>query len=168
MIECATFPISRQLSSNFLQSKQVMDRCSTLSCGIAASVGVLSHIFYFVRGEHHQYTLQFIQIIFYGYTPSVFILARLLQIQYAQAMQLGLVVIGSYLIALWMSMLCYRYFFHRLKPFSGPRLARFSKFYQFFTGFKLDAFRRSHEAHQKYGNFVRTGMLSSNSNTRHS
>ena len=130
-----------------------------VSCGIAAGVGITSHILYFVRGEHHQHTLQFLHLLFYGFFPSSFILARLLQVNYVNAMQLGVLVVGSYLVALWCSMLTYRYFFHRLKSFPGPRLARLSKFYQFFTGFRLDAFRRSHQAHLKYGNFVRTGRL---------
>lgn len=134
-----------------------MHHYCSISCGIAASVGALSHSLYFVRGEHHQHTLQFLQILFYGFLSSSFVLARLLQVQYAQAMQLAAMVIGSYLTALWMSMLIYRAFFHRLNSFAGPRLAKLSKFYQFFTGLRLDAFRRSHEAHQRYGNFVRTG-----------
>ena len=141
------------------QLNQVMDPFCSVLCGIAASVGLLSHIFYFVRGEHHQHTLQFLQILLYGFFPSSFILARLLQIPSVQAMQLGAVVVGSYLTALWMSMLIYRSFFHRLDSFPGPRLAKLSKFYQVFTGLRLDAFRRSHAAHQKYGNFVRTGEL---------
>lgn len=141
------------------QLTQVMDHFSSILCGIAASVGLLSHIFYFVRGEHHQHTLQYLQILFYGFFPSSFILARLLQVPYAQAMQLGAILIGSYFTALWMSMLIYRAFFHRLNSFPGPRLAKLSKFYQVFTGLRLDAFRRSHAAHKQYGNFVRTGKL---------
>ena len=154
-----TFSFSYKLTTVFHlpQLKQVMDYFFSISCGIAASVGVLSHIFYFVRGEHHQHTLQFLQILFYGFFPASFILARLLQVSYAQAMQLGAMLVGSYLTALWMSMLIYRSFFHRLDSFPGPRLAKLSKFYQVFTGLRLDAFRRSHAAHQKYGNFVRTG-----------
>ena len=129
------------------------------SCGIGALVGILSHVLYFVSGEHHQYTLQYLQTLFYGFWPFSFILARLLQVQYVQAVQLSAVTIGTYLIALCMSMLIYRSFFHRLHDFPGPRLAKLSKFYQFFTGLRLDAFRRTHEAHRIYGNFVRTGML---------
>lgn len=159
LIVCLTFPTSRRSSSIFFNPKKVMDHYCSKSCGLAASVGILSHVFYFVRGEHHQHALQFIQILFYGFFPSSFILARLLQIQYAQAMQLGALCIGSYFTALWMSMLIYRSFFHRLNSFPGPWPAKLSKFYQFFMGFRLDAFRRTHEAHQKYGNFVRTGKL---------
>ena len=136
-----------------------MDYHCLVSCGIGAVVGVLSHLLYFVRGEHHQYTLQYLQLLFYGFLPFSFTLARLLQVQYVQAVQLGAVIIGTYLIALCMSMLIYRFFFHRLHDFPGPRLAKLSKFYQFFTGLRLDAFRRTHEAHRKYGNFVRTGMF---------
>lgn len=160
VIGCPIFAIiSRRSPSILLNPLQVMGHYSLTSCGIAASIGVLSHILYFVRGEHHQHTLQFLQILFYGFCSSSFILARHSQVQYAQAMQLDAMVIGSYLIGLWMSMLIYRSFFHRLNAFPGPRLAKLSKFYQFFTGLRLDAFRRSHEAHQKYGNFVRTGKL---------
>ncbi len=136
-----------------------MHHLSSVSCGIAASLGVISHISYFVRGEHHQHTLQFLQILFYSFLPLSFTLARLLQVQYAQAIQLAAMLIGSYVTALWLSMLVYRCFFHRLNSFPGARLAKLSKFYQLFTGLRLDAFRRSHETHLKYGNFVRTGEL---------
>ena len=137
-----------------------MDHFASVSCGIAASIGVTSHVLYFVRGEHHQHALQFLQIIFYGFFPWSLILSLLLQIQYAQAMKLGALLFGSYLTGLWLSMLVYRSLFHPLHSFPGPRLAPLSKFYQFFTGFRLDAYRRSHKAHQKYGNFVRTGRSS--------
>ena len=136
-----------------------MDYHCSVSCSIGAVVGVLSHVLYFIRGEHHQHTLQYLQILFYGFFPFSFVLARLWQVQYAQAVQLSAVVIGTYLLALCMSMLIYRSLFHPLHDFPGPRLAKLSKFYQFFTGLRLDAFRRTHEAHRKYGNFVRTGML---------
>ena len=141
------------------QTRTIMHHYSSILCPIAAGAGITSHVLYFVRGEHHQHTLHFLQLLFYGFFPLSFVLARLLQVNYVSAMQLGVIVVGSYLTALWLSMLVYRYFFHRLKPFPGSRLARFSKFYQFFTGFRLDAFRRSHQAHLKYGNFVRTGRL---------
>ena len=131
----------------------------SVPCGIAASLGPISHTLYFVRGEHHQHTLQFLQTLCYGFLPVSVILGRLLHLHYAQGLQLAAMVIGSYVATLWLSILVYRSFFHRLNPFPGPRLARLSKFYQFFTGFKLDAFRRSHQVHQKYGNFVRTGRL---------
>ena len=159
MIGCPIISIRRSSPSIFPNPKHFMDPYRSISCGITASIGILSHVLYFVRGEHHQHTLQFLQMLFYGFFPLSVILARLLQIQYAQAMHLGVLVIGSYLTALWMSMLIYRSFFHRLNAFPGPRLAKLSKFYQVFTGLRLDAFRRSHKAHQKYGNFVRTGKF---------
>ena len=136
-----------------------MDYSGPVLCAIAASIGPISHILYFIRGEHHQHTLQFLQILFYGFLPFSFVLARLLQLQYAHAMQLAAMAVGSYLTALFTSMLVYRSFFHPLNSFPGPRFAKLSKFYQFFTGLKLDACRRSHEAHKKYGNFVRTGRF---------
>lgn len=136
-----------------------MDHDCSILCGIAAGLGLLSHIFYFVRGEHHQHTLHFLHILFYSFPLASLILVRLLQVQYHHAIQLGSKIIASYLVTLWMSMLIYRAFFHRINSFPGPRLAKLSKFYQFLTGLRLDAFRRSYEAHQKYGNFVRTGKL---------
>ena len=154
-----SIPYKQSTAFSVSQIWTIMDHYSSVSCGIAAGVGITSHILYFVRGEHHQHTLQFLQVLFYGFFPLSFILARLLQVNYVEAMQLGVIVVGSYLIALWLSMLIYRYFFHRLKPFPGSRLARLSKFYQFFAGFRLNAFRRSHQAHLEYGNYVRTGRL---------
>ena len=109
--------------------------------------------------SHTSCILSEVIIISTLYSSCRSILARLWQVDYAQAIQLGAMAFGSYLTALWTSMLIYRFFFHRLHAIPGPRLAKLSEFYQFSRGLKLKAFRRLHEAHRKYGNFVRTGEL---------
>lgn len=126
-------------------------------CGIAAGVGVLSHLLYFIRGEHHKHTLQFVQILFVVVPCCILIFTRLLHVAFGQATLLAMGVGAFYLAGLWTSMIMYRAFFHRLNRFAGPWHLKLSKFASFITLRKLDNFRKSYNWHQTYGNFVRTG-----------
>ena len=126
--------------------------------GVAACAGVLSHLVYFIHGEHHKHTLQLIQIGSIAIPVYALIFFRLVHLNFGQAVQLAIVTHFTYLIALWTSMLIYRAFFHRLHRFPGPWYLKLSKFSAFVVLRKLDSFRKIHSWHQKYGNFVRTGL----------
>lgn len=129
----------------------------TLSVG-AASAGVLSHIFYFIHGEHHK-EASFLFTFFLLVPPmSCLILTRFLQLSLSHALQLTATSITSYLGALWTSMIIYRSFFHRLHYFPGPPLARTSKLYHCLKLGKADNFRKLAEWHGEHGDFVRIGM----------
>ena len=125
--------------------------------GVAAGAGVFSHLVYFIRGEHHKHTLQLLQIAFIAIPIYVLIFTRLVNLSFGQASQLAIATHGSYLFALWTSMITYRAFFHRLHRFPGPWYLKLSKFSAFIALRRLDSFRKVRIWHQKYGNFVRTG-----------
>ena len=124
---------------------------------VAAILGVLSHIVYFRRGEHHKETLPYLQLFAASIPLSALALAHFLHFTYAQALLRALCIVGSFLGGVWTSMIIYRAFFHRLNKFPGPWPLKLTKFCQFVSTWRLDAFRRSYRQHQKFGNFVRTG-----------
>ena len=127
------------------------------ACSIAAGLGVLSHVAYFRRGEHHKETLPLIQLFAASIPLSALSLAHFLHFNYGQAILDAACIVGSFVGGVWTSMIIYRAFFHRLNKFPGPWPLKLTKFCQLVSLWKLDAFRRSYRQHQKHGNFVRTG-----------
>ena len=124
---------------------------------VAGIFGVLSHIGYFRRGEHHKETLPYLQLFAASIPLIALALAHFLHFTYAQALLSALCIVTSFLGGVWTSMIIYRAFFHRLNKFPGPWPLKLTKFCQLVSTWRLDAFRRSYRQHQKFGNFVRTG-----------
>lgn len=125
----------------------------------AAAAGLLSHLFYFIHGEHHE-EATFLVTLFLLLPPiSCLILTHFWQLSFLYAAQITATTITSYLGALWTSMIIYRIsLFHRLHPFPGPSLARTSKFYHCLKLGKMDNFRKLAGWHEEFGDFVRIGM----------
>ena len=125
----------------------------------AAGIGVLSHLLYFIRGEHHQHTLQLL-LILCSFSPlcSLF-LTRFVHLDLGQATKITFALTSSYLAALWSSIIIYRVLFHQLTRFPGPWPLKLSRLSSFVFLRDLDGFRQSYNWHQQYGNFVRTGTL---------
>lgn len=68
---------------------------------------------------------------------------------------------GYYLLGLYSSMLVYRGFFHRLRQFPGPFLARLSNFYLTrLSPRKLHLYEAVQALHREYGDFLRVGECS--------
>ncbi len=132
---------------------------STVSL-VAATTGVLSHLLYFIRGEHHKNAL-FLFILSIWLPPlSSLVLVQFLESSFSHAAQLTASFTAAYLGALWTSMIIYRAFFHRLNHFPGPPLAKTSKLYHCFKLSKMDNFRKLTRWHEEYGDFVRIGTQS--------
>lgn len=125
---------------------------------VAASAGLLSHVFYFIHGEHQKEALFLFTLLLLLPPMSCLILTCFLQLSLSHAAQLTATSITSYLGALWTSMIIYRSYFHRLHHFPGPTLARASKLYHCLKLGKMDNFRKLAGWHRQYGDFVRTGM----------
>lgn len=124
-------------------------------CALAA--GLLSHVCYFVRGEHHitaptllkTYIVLAIVIVSFEFKTGGLGLLDAALTTFA--------VCTSYASSIFASMLVYRLFFHRLRHFPGPLLARSSKLYHAWQVRKSDQYIFLEQLHQKYGDFVRTG-----------
>lgn len=127
------------------------------SSSAAVALGLLSHWFYFIRGEHHLHALLFFKLFFCLPVLSCLILVLLAHVKVSDAIQLVASVAAAYLGAVWTSMIIYRAFFHRLHGFPGPRFAKTSKLYHVCQLGKMDNFRKLAGWHQTYGDFVRIG-----------
>ena len=123
---------------------------------IAAAAGLLSHVCYFNRGEHHFYGIRYLQAFI-----AAFVLAVLALYQQGKALDEALAqvipITSCYLAGLYASLIAYRAIFHPLNKFPGPFGARITKFWLSAHLKDGDAYRKVHMLHEKYGDFVRVG-----------
>lgn len=129
----------------------------SLELGLSVVAGVASHLGYFIQGEYHikaPWIVGFHALLFLG---GILFESRVLHRQLQDALVATLSVAGAYAGALYTSMLIYRAFFHRLKNFPGPPLAKLSKFYHAYKVRNYQQCKWLHELHKQYGDFVRTG-----------
>ena len=127
-------------------------------CMLAAAAGILIHLGYFIRGEHHNSGPTIVQS---HLAPDAVVFGSLLKysgMNVVMSTKLTALVTLCYLGGLFGSMLLYRGIFHPLRRFEGPFLARFSNLYHSSLLKDSDNYRKIYELHQKYGPIVRTGM----------
>lgn len=130
---------------------------------LSAVAGILSHLAYFIHGEHHM-EAPMLTLLAAVIPASIF--TTLQVIYHASVSQAALttsVISTAYVGALWTSIIIYRVFFHRLGSFPGPPMAKVSKLWHFskLVGTnRTDNFRLINKMHNEYGPFVRTGTLS--------
>ncbi len=130
---------------------------------MAAGCGVLSHLAYFIRGEHHKQAILFFKLVVLLPSTVCVVLMHFFSLTLRHAAWLSGSITAAYLGALWTSMIIYRSFFHRLHHFPGPPLAKVSKFYHFFGVLHQAPYRTLEGWHQKYGRIVRIGKRVSGS-----
>ena len=82
-----------------------------------------------------------------------------LRYELSEAFTSTAMIILSYLAALFASIIIYRIYFHRLRSFPGPRLAKISKFWHVYQVRHSMNHRLMERMHSQYGSFVRTGEL---------
>ncbi|KAH7073023.1 cytochrome P450 monooxygenase-like protein [Paraphoma chrysanthemicola] len=130
----------------------------SLICLYGAGTGVLSHVAYFIRGEHH---LQAPSLLITTITaPLLAITTQLLftDIGFTAALVRSFAALGSFLGALCVSIVTYRLFFHPLRHFPGPFGAKITKFWHVKQVFpKIQNHRLLDSLRKEYGDFVRTG-----------
>ncbi|KAL1649167.1 hypothetical protein SLS58_001741 [Diplodia intermedia] len=101
--------------------------------GAAALLGVISHVAYFNRSEHHLHAIRYMQLFALTYLATVFVLARTAESSpspTAAAFRTATSLASSYLAGLYASLLTYRLTpLHPLHAFPGPFLARLTSFY---------------------------------------
>lgn len=123
----------------------------------AVTVGSISHLVYFRSGEHHLYGMRY---VFFGMgiiLASAFAQSYCLHLTIGAALAQTSLVVGSYLIGLYSSLVIYRVFFHPLRSFGGPYGCRISSAWFATYLAKSDAFRQLESLHHRYGDFLRIG-----------
>ncbi|RAH58924.1 cytochrome P450 [Aspergillus piperis CBS 112811] len=120
---------------------------------LATAWGVLSHLAIFIRGEWH------LRAPAVGAVHTIVLLLSiaLASTHSPNAVTNTLACFGCYLSGLFISMVVYRLYFHRLRCFPGPRLAAMSKLWLAYQCRDSRNHLVLDELHQKYGTFVRTG-----------
>lgn len=136
----------------------ILRSSATTTAGVSALAGVLSHHIVFRPYEIDGAAWDLV-FTYVGLFLS-------LCIAYAQIAGFGffaslcrtLLVATTYNVSLTGSILVYRAFFHRLRPFPGPFNARLSRFYAFHEATKtIRGCEDIQELHEQYGDFVRVG-----------
>ena len=122
----------------------------------AATAGVVSHACYFYRGEHHLYGAMYLQVFAAAFVTAVIVLYQQGEPAVRALIQVTLTAC-FYLAGLYTSLLAYRSLFHPLNGFPGPFGARISSFWLSAHLNDGDGFRKIHQLHDRYGNFVRVG-----------
>ncbi|KAM0812265.1 putative Cytochrome P450 [Seiridium cardinale] len=124
---------------------------------IAAAAGVLSHVLYFIRGEHHTQAPLIGRLVLAF--PVLFVVASYLfgDANYAASLFRACALEFVYGASLLLSVGVYRVFLHRTRRFPGPVLAGATKWYHFFHATNSHQHLFLEDLHQKYGDFVRTG-----------
>ena len=152
-----SLPVTHSLSrwKNPLEKLLSMSRHEKL--WIAATGGVVSHLCVFIWGEWHLYT-PFLFLL-YSSLSVIVVLAELFNAHEdaAGASATALMILLTYAISLFTSMIIYRVFFHPLRKFPGPLLGRISKLWHTYHSWDGKNYLFLDEMHRKYGSIVRTG-----------
>jgi hypothetical protein len=124
---------------------------------IAVGVGVLVHNCLFRQGEWHMNGAKILLthgIIFLGASLSAYWTPGSVQLLgFAQLLRSS----GFYSLGLFGSIVVYRLFFHRLRNFPGPRLARITKLWHVYHVRDSTNHELLKKLHEKYGDVVRMG-----------
>lgn len=136
-----------------------IDSKETLVAGCAIGVfsGVLSHLLYFIRGEHNRYAHRWIIRSLAGIVLLAGGTAYLSGYRIRPAAILTTVLISSYSTGLFGSISLYRLFLHPLGRFPGPFWARLSNLNHAYAIRKSDNYILMQKLHTEHGPIVRTG-----------
>lgn len=92
----------------------------------AVSAGILSHLLFFIHGEHTLRAFTIAKAYLFTFTGTVVFLCLQSGMSY-----LGdfVIITTAYFTGLFLSIIAYRLLFHRLRSFNGPFAAKISKLY---------------------------------------
>jgi len=142
----------------FYVMTSLLQRPVTVLATLSAGIGILSHLRYFIRGEHH--TESWILFLVTLFTPLVIFASQVLYMDVViiDAAWTTSIMFWSFFGGLFTSIITYRLLFHRLNKFPGPFMARISKLYHMYMVTpQLDNYLVLDRWYHKYGPFVRTG-----------
>jgi tryprostatin B 6-hydroxylase len=137
---------------------------NTMSCTsqaiTACLFGASTHRLYFRNGEHHLYSLLYLQVFFVSLSVIAGLsrhLADNVPRGWKQALIHSGVLHCFYLGGVYASLVIYRLLFHPLRKFPGPLDLRISAMSLVWRVRHYDAFKRVQDLHSKYGTFFRIG-----------
>ena len=124
---------------------------------IAASIGLLAHNAIFICGEWHRRAPELCALSF-----ALPLLLWALESRHDgrltyEAFQHVFSATGSFFVALFASMVVYRLFFHRLRNYPGPILARVTKLWHFYHCRNTQNHLVMERLRKQYGDHVRIG-----------
>jgi hypothetical protein len=123
---------------------------------LSAFTGLLAHLGIFIHGEWHLK----LRLIVSGHICIASIVLWILHEKkntLAETLRQLATIIRCYLLTLFISICCYRIFFHPLSKFPGPRLAAITKFWHIYKSRNSTNYLVMNEMYRKYGTVVRTG-----------
>lgn len=122
----------------------------------ATLTGVISHLLFFIRGEHHIHAPRYVQM--YLALFAILLSANLRRTATTlDAFCSTFWTAYSYAFGLFTSMVVYRLYFHKLRHFPGPTLISATKFYHMWHVLSCKQYLYLESLRQEYGDFVRTG-----------
>ncbi|KAH5838403.1 hypothetical protein HBI93_070150 [Parastagonospora nodorum] len=121
-------------------------------------LGALSHVVYFSHGEHHRHGIIYLRILASFHFAIALVLWQLQGQTFVSSLYNSAKIEIQFFIGLFSSIVTYRLApIHRLHTYSGPLSWRISKLAHTWSNRKLENFRNLYAAHEKYGDYVRTG-----------
>ncbi|KAI0603007.1 putative cytochrome P450 monooxygenase [Biscogniauxia sp. FL1348] len=124
---------------------------------LAVVSGVVLHLFYFNRGEHHMYGIRYLQAFVTTFLVAVGILMGVYDVTLKSSLVIVSLCTGYVSIGLFGSLLFYRLFLHPLKGFPGPLGARISSLWLTLQNTDSKNHLVCLDLYNKYGPFVRVG-----------
>jgi hypothetical protein len=125
---------------------------------IVSALGALSHVAYFIRGEHHDHGILYLRLLGFCIAVITIALWRLQHQSLASASVTALAIEGQFLLGLYSSIVIHRVLpTHRLWKYTGPVSWRVSKLAHAWSNRDFENFRHLNAAHERYGDYVRTG-----------
>lgn len=124
---------------------------------LGVCLGLASHWFYFIHGEHHLHAQLLARVAIFS--PALFLVALVtwLRLPLGASLTATATLFSCFHASLFTSILVYRYFFHPLRRFPGPTLAKLSKLYHFRLCLRENNCIILAKWHARYGPIVRVG-----------
>ncbi|CAN8099361.1 unnamed protein product [Discula destructiva] len=136
--------------SNYKVTKEELAACF--------AAGVLLHVTVFRHGEWDAHSLTLLEAASAAQLVLALTVHELFSESLIGSARHVTIWAGAAVAGLYSSMLIYRAFFHRLRRFPGPFMARLSTFYMTYLSTKRGQIYHDVQAmHRKYGDYVRVG-----------
>lgn len=148
------------LTESFLEALRAVLDVSLVRTAISgAPMGVLLHITILRVVEIESFLFQFLGLL--SISTVAFLTAYLASgFPIADTIKRMFLLNNGFYVALFCSIVAYRVCYNRLRYFPGPVGAKVSRFYTAsIASKKIQYYKEADKLHQKYGDFVRTGML---------